>query len=476
MTNRTKRDLRVSVTASRNCRAISLHLKKLGIAMVVFVALFIALPMTVQAYSHIVRVGLTRAFANRESIPIANTSLFIVMDVEVGFIVIDELHSSSGFTVRASGSTVQLLSGNAVIHSFPTGYPAQVMGTDGDPVRISGYSYRGIMEFIPSSGRVSAVNVLSIEEYLFGVLPSEMSPGFHMEALKAQAVAARTYTFNRIRRAESHRNQPFDMCDTACCQVYRGMDREHYRTNEAVMLTYGLMLFYNGQPIIAQYFSSSGGATENSEDVWGTMRPYARAVNEINEPNPRIWTRTFTWAQLTQAANAAGARIGNVTGISITGLSAGGRATELTLHGTGGTGGTTWRTPNARTFFAPIGGALYSRMYTITGGGHTTPAVAVVSADGYITAPLNSLQGLDRNGAISTIHHGYIYDGDTTRRVNATPIVVTGGSGITIHGRGWGHGVGMSQLGALGMANIGYTFIEILMHYYTGVELRWYQP
>ncbi|MCL2200035.1 MAG: SpoIID/LytB domain-containing protein, partial [Defluviitaleaceae bacterium] len=360
------------------------------------------------------------------------------------------------------------------VYTFTAGAAAQVMASYGDITFIGSDQYRGVIEFIPSGNLVSAVNVLSIEEYLLGVLPAEMSPSFHPEALKAQAVASRTYTFRRVRHAESHRDHPFDLCDTTCCQSYRGAANEHELTSDAVWATFGLMLFYDDELIIAQYFSSSGGATENSEDVFFEARPYARSVNEIAEHNPRIWDMTVTWAQLTQAANAAGAGIGAVHGISKSRINAGGRVLELTLHGANGTWAAHRDTTGVRGLFTNIGGTLPSRFFTITGGMHSTPNVSVTSGWYSTNAPLNSHQAIGGNGAVATVHFGYVFDGVTTRRINSTPTMVTGGTGITLNGRGWGHGVGMSQMGAQGMAQEGFNFMDILRHYYTGVEIRWY--
>jgi stage II sporulation protein D len=440
----------------------------------IFAMAVIFIPVSASAsYSHVVRVGLVRSHTNQASISVANTNIQVGISVEEGFMPVGELSSAGGFIVRNSGGQIQILSGGQVVHTFPSGLAAHIMGEHGDPVNLGENSYRGVIEFIPSNGQVSVVNELSLEEYLFGVLPSEMAPHFHMEALKAQAVAARTYSFRQVRTNASHRNQPFDICDTTCCQVYRGVGSEADATTEAVFLTYGLMLFYDGEVILANYFSSSGGATENSEDVWGTALPYLRSVNEISEHNPMVWERTFSWSALTTAATNAGAAIGAVNGISVSRLGASGRALQLTLHGANGT----WIVPpsvGVRGFFNPIGGTLPSRNFQISGAEHTTPSVSVF--DGFQTrqAPLNSFSAVDASGAVSTVHFGYVYDGASARLVESSPTVARGGSGITINGRGWGHGVGMSQMGAEGMAREGFDFTEILTHYYTGVEIRWY--
>jgi stage II sporulation protein D len=423
-------------------------------------------------YSHTVRVGLMRNFTNRESVIVVNSGLHVMVPVDGGFMPINTLSAPVSFTIRAEGGSVVISLGGVVQYAAPVGQPLHIMPSNAEVINMGGYSFRGVMEFVLApGGRISAVNVVSLEEYLLGVVPAEMSQSFHMEALKAQAVASRTFTFHQMQRG---RHTGFDICDRTCCQVYNGAGAETERTSQAVFATYGLMLFYNNQPILANYFSSSGGATENSGDVWFEARPYARSVNELHEPNPRIWERTFTWAQLTTAVNARNANIGTVTGISKSQLAPSGRVLNLTFHGTAGNW-TATLDDTIRNMFVPVGGALPSRNFTITGGAHTTPEVTVSAGGQAFSHPLNALYAVDSRGAVSAVPHAYIFDGITTRRIDSTPTVVSGGTGITMHGRGWGHGVGMSQMGAQGMANAGYTFYQILHHYYTGVELRFYE-
>jgi len=443
--------------------------KKILAAVVISLIAAFLMPIAAQAeFGRAVRVGLVRDFHNRETIRVHNTSIFPGISVEQGFQPTDELHSANGFTVRAGGGGVEILADGRVVYTLSGN--GQIMASDTEFVNLGTHRYRGIMEFVPSGGRISAVNVLSLEEYLFGVLPAEMSHSFELEALKAQAVASRSFSFDQIMQSK-HPQSQFDICDTTCCQSYRGAEDEHERVTHAVLATYGLMLFFDGRVIAANYFSSSGGATENSEDVWFEARPYLRSVNEIFEHNPRVWDRTVTWAQINTAASNAGARIGTVDGISISRLSPGGRVLELTLHGTGGT----WVVPRSvgvRGFFSSIGGTLPSRYFRIAGAGHTTPAVSVTDGEQTVSAPLNSFHAIGTNGAIARVNAAYVYDGETTRRIDSTPNIARGGSGITITGSGWGHGVGMSQMGAEGMARLGFKFDEILHHYYTGVEIR----
>jgi len=223
---------------------------------------------------------------------------------------------------------------------------------------------------------------------------------------------------------------------------------------------------------MATYFSSSGGATDNSENVWVEARPYLRSVNEIAEFNPMQWTRTLTWAELTTLAQTANANIGTVTGLAVSSISASGRVQELTLQGTNGNHAITGE--RIRTFFnTSTGGMLQSRNFHLQNA-TAAPLTDVSVYDGYtlITAPLSSLRVLDLHENTHTPRMAYIYNGIAPRRIQPAPHTVTGGTGVTITGSGWGHGVGMSQHGAEGMARAGFTYRQILLHYFTGVEIR----
>ena len=430
-----------------------------------FMLVALLVPMVVIASSPTyIRVGLTRNFGSVESIEVQNARLVVGYGMDFGFLPVREVSSVSGFTVRSVGSQVVLQVGNETAYAFTGLGGAQIEAMAGEFILLGPSSYRGVIEFRPSGGTVTAINVINLEEYLYGVLPAEMPPSWHIEALKAQAVAARTFAFNRL-GGGGHAASGFDICDSTHCQVYDGTAREHENTTRAVRETNGLMLFHDGRTISANYFSSSGGVTDNSEDVWFEARPYLRSVREIHEHEPLVWTRSFSWDELTYAAYRAGANIGIVSNITVSAVGASGRAMEITLFGTGGTW-TVSREP-IRNFFRPIGGDLPSRNFAITDGLPSTNIVTVTDGVQTSSAPISSFEVVGA-GRFQT---GYVFDGINMRFVDSAPTSVIG-TGITINGRGWGHGVGMSQRGAEGMARLGFSFKEILLHYYTGVEIR----
>jgi len=152
----------------------------------------------------------------------------------------------------------------------------------------NGNSYRGIFVLKASRKGLVLVNILNLESYLKGVVPCELSPDrFNAyEALKAQAVAARTYAVKNLGKNE---DLGFDLCDTASCQVYGGLSAEHPLSNRAVEETKGEVAFYKGKLIDALYTSTCGGMTENNENVFsGKAQPYLRAVECIYE-RQREW-------------------------------------------------------------------------------------------------------------------------------------------------------------------------------------------
>ncbi len=158
-------------------------------------------------------------------------------------------------------------------NDMPTAAKALLVlpAAEGRPVKVADQPYRGVVEVLLTRGRqLKAVNVLNREDYLKGVVPKELGPGIYpeLEALKAQAVAARTYT-------ESNRGQfvedGFDICDSARCQVYGGMSAEHPLSDFAVEQTSGVIATFEGKPINALYTSTCGGHTEDLKNVFREM-------------------------------------------------------------------------------------------------------------------------------------------------------------------------------------------------------------
>ncbi|MEO5857775.1 MAG: SpoIID/LytB domain-containing protein [Pyrinomonadaceae bacterium] len=144
-----------------------------------------------------------------------------------------------------------------------------------NPVRLNGKAYRGKIEvFVNAKGSLTVVNVVPLEEYLLGVVPAELGLP-HIEAQKAQAIAARTYAVANI---NGYGSQGFDMVPTVWSQVYKGVSIETAMGTRAVRETAGQIATYNGKPIMAYFTSTCGGRTENSENIFDHAEPYLRGV------------------------------------------------------------------------------------------------------------------------------------------------------------------------------------------------------
>src|SRR5262245_61780503 len=160
-----------------------------------------------------------------------------------------------------------------------------------DPIEFDNRTYRGTIEvFGNARNTFTVVNELPLEQYLLGVVPNELSPTTfgQIEALKAQAVAARTYI---MRNLGQYKNEGYDVCATDACQVYMGQGTEHVLSTQAVMDTTGTIAVFNDRPINALYSSTCGGRTEDAENIFGEKTPYlVSTICEYRHPEPLRFT------------------------------------------------------------------------------------------------------------------------------------------------------------------------------------------
>lgn len=182
------------------------------------------------------------------------------------------------------GVTLRIVD-TATYESHATGlHRLAVISVPAGRVRIEGKPYRGVQEIrVSPYGTVRAVNWIDLEQYLRGVVPAELGPEVwpQLEALKAQAVAARTYVWRHLGQFE---DEGFDLCATPRCQVYKGRSAEHPLTDRAIEETEGQILTWEGEPITAMYTATCGGHTENSEEMFVEEKaPYLRGVPCVAE-------------------------------------------------------------------------------------------------------------------------------------------------------------------------------------------------
>lgn len=327
-------------------------------------------------------------------------------------------------------------------------------------------TYRGAVEIRRFSGSdMTVINVLPLEEYLYGVVPSEMESSSNIEALKAQAVAARTFTVNGIGR---HSKLAFDLCPTTADQVYKGYmlngkNSEAKSTNKAVDETRGKILVYNGRPAQIYYFSSSGGKTEDVKNVWNSDLPYLKSVDDPYESGKSYKYNWEVNIPASKVKEIAGAKLGDITGIQITKVSDAGRATEVVITGTKDK--RTYLRGNCRTIFSGTDYALFSQWYTVTSdadisvsNGSETVKTQIGSKNIMTSDGVKKIQGSGNKVTVVTANG--------SKNVSLVPTI------YKFQGKGWGHGIGMSQEGAKGFANAGYTYDQILMHYFTGTNVQ----
>lgn len=378
---------------------------------------------------------------------------------------------------EVTGFSSIILGGNAVAFKSDAGTLFIVNGseavhisTGSGIVDLGGYRYRDTIEIYRNGGTVNAVNILPLEQYLLGVVTSEMPQSWPIEAIKAQTVAARTYTERNLGK-----HGRYDMCDNTDCQQYNGVNGESSAGTTAVNATKGVMAYYNGALISATYFSSSGGHTQNAEDVWGTAVPYLVGVKELNETGGKQWVRTFTFTEMTELCNKAGYNIGNVTGVRVGEALDGGLVKTMIIEGT--QGNITLEREDIRTLFKNSAeGSLYSRNFKLSSSSVKSNNVYVLAdGDESGNVDISVISAVSANGVIGPVENvNTVVIGSEGEYVlsSAENNMTESQDSVTITGSGYGHGVGMSQYGAKGMAELGYTYQEILKYYYTGIDVH----
>lgn len=365
--------------------------------------------------------------------------------------VVTSVSGTTVYRVSHSGGTVD------------SGDPVRIEAVSGH-VLLNGQPYRGAAEVaVNSSGALAGINELPLEQYLYGVVPRELGPIAYpeVEAQKAQAVAARTYALSGLgkRRADG-----YDLLATTADQVYGGYGAEHPVSNQAVDETAGIVATYEGRLIQALFSSTSGGHTSDNEEVYNSSPvAYLRGVPDAqrgralehvptlevfrNSANPASlratrngdfeanWARyhrwTFEWtaAEISSVISAfAGQNVGRVLAINTLERGPSGRVLRIE--------------------YVTEAGTFYDTKDRIRS------SLKFINSTG---TPSNLLSTL------------FFIEPVTDRRTREV-------TGFKVYGGGFGHGVGMAQTGAVGMAEKGATYDEILKHYYRGITLEARQP
>ncbi len=346
-------------------------------------------------------------------------------------LVVFGLLACTAATARVEQKAVRVLlyEGAAPIRIGPVGSPSTIeitragrLQVDGNvvtgrhwapagvgPWRVGERTVRGEIVVHSKGGRIEVLNRVDLEDYVASTVGGEMSPGWPEEALRAQAVAARTYVLHEAGR---RRHAAWDVRATAASQVYRGMAAETRETRRATRSTAGEVLTYGGEPILAVFHSTAGGRTATAAEVWGEDLPYLRVVEvEDEDEAPRTYWRTpLDREGLEEALGTVGVFVGDVEAISVAARTESGRVKRLDVRGT-------------------LGRARVERKA--------------------LRALLGSF------GLPSTL-----FD------------IRESGDQLVFVGSGYGHGVGMSQWGARAMARKGASYERILARFYPGARLE----
>jgi stage II sporulation protein D len=382
-----------------------------------------------------VRVGL---HVDTTAVELGSSTGFALLEAGTAERVLARAAANERWTITAApGGGLQATANGRVVASAPGPLLARPEG--GGTLTIAGKPYRGtaLVQAAATPGRVTAINVVEMEEYLLGVVPHEIGRVGEdlLEAAKAQAVAARTYAIAYLGRRAA---LGFDVFATVQDQVYGGAASEHDVTSRAVRETRGEVALYQDRPIEAYYHSTCAGRTEAIQEVWPgePPRPYLVSVVDVDPRTGQAydhfssrfrWTTRWTAAQLNEILGRTLAdslppgvgSVGEVRDIRILERTPSGRVARMRIE----TSTTTFHVGRDRI-----------RWILLTPQG----------------PPLNSS----------------LFDIELVRDASGRL------SEIVANGGGWGHGIGMCQVGAMGRARAGQDYRTILQTYYPGIEVR----
>lgn len=257
-------------------------------------------------------------------------------------------------------------------------------------------------------GHLLVVNVVDLEDYVAGVVSSEVNPEWHKELLRTQAVAARTYV---LHKKLEHAGQPFDVYASIQDQVYKGRQNVNRAVLDAVRRTRGQVLTYEGRPIFAVYSSTTAGPTEDAMNVWSKDLPYLKGVDcPFDQESPWYeWQVTIPFDTVEARLRDEGYPIGWLATLTPYRMTAAGRVRDVRL--------------------------LHSRGALIVTGQEFRRILGYAK----VRSTRFSIERIDRH--------------------------------VVLTGKGAGHGVGLCQWGAKEMAELGYPYQSILRYYYPGTEI-----
>ena len=315
--------------------------------------------------------------------------------------------------MKESNSTKLFLDKNkSKLYEIEVGKELVIKSRDKRGIWVGDKRYSGLINIKNLKNEIFVLNIIGIEKYLSSVVGSEMPYKWPIEALKAQAIASRTYALKKTG------NDLYDIDSTQRDQVYNGLESKTYKTNKAVKYTRSLVITHKNKLINALFHSSSAGMTENSEDVWRNKYPYLISVKDFDQENPKMyWQKIFSNKEL----QILFPKIGGIQEIEILDITKSGRIKTIKLIGNYG----------SHDF---SGTNLREKM------GLKSTLFRFKFVKDKINQEKNKIENLNNT--------------------------------LLISGMGAGHGVGMSQWGAKYLAMRGYKAKDILEYYYRGVQIK----
>lgn len=359
--------------------------------------------------------------------------------------------------------------------------------SDGSFIMFKDKQYRGNIRAVATNSGIWIINHVDMEEYLYGVVPFEVPMSWNIEAIKAQAVAARTYA---VRCLSQYPHGEFDVYDSVKDQVYGGVDGEKESAIIAVDGSRGIIMSYQGWPIKAYYSADAGGQTEEGKYIFPGDLPYLQSVPSKDDLEKHRWHFLLKKSELESLMNARKSNVGKIKDVKITSLSPTGRPRKVEVVGSNGT-----HEFSSNDFRKMIGaGRIRSTLFSIVGN-NDHPEVENASTKVRTISPNENSEGVsvisDTGSKHVIVDEYYVLGSDGIGIVDESEmkIITTNSSSIykpkidikpsddefLFVGSGFGHGVGMSQWGAKAYADDGWDYREILLHYYRGADLTiWY--
>jgi len=347
--------------------------------------------------------------------------------------IFEKCRLAKNFTSTLSASS----DGSIIINNKNTGVDKlYVYPKKNSYLKINDRTYRGYFEIRASEKSISVINQVGIEDYLKSVVPSEMEPESCIEALKAQAVVARTYALSIMGK---HKSAGFDLCNSTCCQVYKGVSQETAKTSQAVAQTAGKIIIHGGKAINAYYSASCGGYTESIEEAWpgAPSKKYSRVVEcPYCEKDKKVsWKYKVSKKEFISKMRKAGFNISNVLSAKVSNPTRSGRIDTVEMKVASGT-----------LYYASD---LFRKIF-----GNTNIKSSNFNVYVDRTKTKNEPFKFNRIDDIISARNDY-------NKKNLD------NSFITFSGSGYGHGVGMCQHGAKKMADAGRNYTQIIKYYFT---------